>query len=326
MKPIVVSGFKPSGKLHIGNYLGAIKPALLLQDADKYDCLYFVADYHSLTQKYLPPEKRGEILEMFASLLALGLNPQKSVFFLQSHVPEHANLAWIFSTITPAGKLQGMIEYREKISEGQIPNTGLLTYPVLMAADILLYKANLVPVGEDQRQHLELAREIARVFNVRFGKTFPEPVGLYMEGLRIKSLDNPEKKMSKSLPSGCLFLNDSPETIREKIKTAVTDSGEEIIYDPEKKPGLSNLLFIFSELTGVKITELTASYRNKKYAGFKKDLAEAVIKALAPIREKIEYFSSNKNLLTEIMSSGAEKASKIARPNFAEIREKVGLL
>jgi tryptophanyl-tRNA synthetase len=326
MKPVVISGFKPSGRLQIGNYLGAIKPALLLQETGKYDCLYFVADYHALTQKYRPAEKREEIMEMIASLLALGLNPKKSIFFLQSYVPEHANLAWLFNTITPVGKLQGMIEYREKILEGQLPNAGLLDYPVLMAADILLYKANLVPVGEDQRQHLELSREIARTFNDRFGRTFPEPVGLYMEGLRIKSLTNPEKKMSKSLPDGCLFLNDPPEEIRRKIKTAVTDSGKEISYDPKKKPGLSNLLFIFGEFSGRKVSELVKDYRGKTYSQFKEDLTEMLISSLAPIREKIDYYLKNRELVSEIISSGSEQAGDIASTNFKEIRDKVGLL
>jgi len=326
MNPVVFSGFKPSGKLHIGNYLGAIKPSLDLLRSGKYDCFYSVVDYHALTQKYLVEEKRSEIRDMFIDLLALGIDPGSSAFFIQSQVTEHANLAWILNNLTPVGKLGGMIEYREKLSEGQSPNAGLFTYPILMAADIALYKTNLVPVGEDQRQHLELCREIIRTFNDRFGKTFPEPVGLFVGGLRVKSLDNPEKKMSKSLPQGCLYLTDPPEIIRKKIRVAVTDSGKEIIYSPEDKPAVSNLLLIYSEFSGEKISDLQKKYKGKSYSEFKDGLAETLVKTLEPFQEKRRELAANQDKLKRLMEKGREKASAVAQETLAEVKEKIGLI
>lgn len=326
MKPVIVSGLKPSGELHIGNYLGMLKQAVELQDSAKYRCFYFIADYHALTQRYNPKEKAEEIFKMAVDALAAGIDPKKSVIFIQSHVPEHANLAWIFNTITPVGKLQGMIEYKEKLSEGQTPNAGLLDYPVLMAADILLYKAEFVPVGEDQRQHVELTREVARTFNDRFGKTFKEPKAVHTKAPRIMSLDNPSKKMSKSMPAGCLYLSDSPEIMREKVKRAVTDSFAGIDYDPEKRPAVSNLVLVYSEFSGLSIPEVVKKFQGAGYAKFKEELAEVIIKTLKPFQEKRKKFLKDKRLVMNTLKTGTKKAELIAQKTMGEVAKKVGLI
>ncbi|MFA5052683.1 MAG: tryptophan--tRNA ligase [Parcubacteria group bacterium] len=326
MKQIVVSGIKPSGKLQVGNYLGMIKQSLALQSLGKYDCYYFIADYHALTQKYSVSEKSADIFGVAVDLIALGIDPEKSVFFMQSDVSEHTNLAWLLSCVTPAGQLQNMIEFREKVEEGQPASAGLLNYPVLMAADILSYKAAFVPVGEDQRQHLELARDTARTFNKRFGKTFPEPKGIFVEGLRIKSLDNPEKKMSKSFPKGCLYLSDSPENIKQKIRSAVTDSGKEIIYDPDKKPALANLILIYSELSGIPIKKIVNDHKGVGYKEFKENMAEAVSDSLSSFREKQKEIASDPKRLRNILSEGAEKARVLASETLREVKSKMGLI
>jgi tryptophanyl-tRNA synthetase len=326
MKPVIVSGLKPSGELHIGNYLGMLKQAAELQDSNKYRCFYFIADYHALTQKYFAKEKAEEIYKMAVDALAMGLDPKKSVIFVQSHVSEHANLAWIFNTITPVGKLQGMIEYKEKLSEGQSPNTGLLDYPVLMAADILLYKAEYVPVGEDQRQHVELAREIVRTFNDRFGKTFKEPKVVLTKAPRIMSFDDPSKKMSKSIPGGCLYLSDKSETIREKVKRAVTDSLSTIGYDPGKRPAVSNLILVYSEFSGLSIPEVVNKFKGVGYAKFKEDLAEVIIKKLKPFQEKRSKLLKNKTLVMKTLAQGAKKARVVAKKTMAEVNKKAGLI
>jgi len=326
MKPIVVSGLKPSGKLHIGNYLGMTKQSIALQSSGKFNCFYFIADYHALTQKYIPKDKYTQIFDMAIDALALGIDPERSVFFLQSDILEHANLAWLFDCITPAGQLPGMIEFREKVEEGQPANAGLLNYPVLMAADILIYKAMSVPVGEDQRQHLELARDIARTFNKRFGETFPEPKGIFVEGLRIKSLDDPNKKMSKSLPKGCLYLTDSPEMIKKKIRSAVTDSGTEVIFDPAKKPALANLLLIYSEMSGKTIKDIVAEHEGSGYKKFKDNLAETVSLALEPFREKRAEIAANPDRVRKILLEGAKEARSVAQKTLEEVKRKMGLI
>jgi tryptophanyl-tRNA synthetase len=326
MKPTVVSGLKPSGKLHIGNYLGMTKQSIALQSSGKFNCFYFIADYHALTQKYVPKDKYAQIFDMAVDALALGIDPERSVFFLQSDILEHANLTWLFDCITPAGQLQGMIEFREKVEEGQPANAGLLNYPVLMAADILIYKAMSVPVGEDQRQHLELARDIARTFNKRFGETFPEPKGIFVEGLRVKSLDDPNKKMSKSLPKGCLYLTDSPEVIKKKIRSAVTDSGTEVVFDPIKKPALANLLLIYSEMSGRSIKDIVTEHKGLGYKEFKDNLAEAVSSALGSFREKRAEIAANPDHVRKILLEGAEKARPVASKTLREVKEKMGLI
>jgi tryptophanyl-tRNA synthetase len=326
MKPIIVSGIKPSGDLHIGNYLGMLKQSVELQNSGKYITFYFIADYHSLTQRYEPKEKIAEIFKIAVDILAVGIDPKKSVIFIQSHVSEHANLAWIFNTITPVGKLQNMIEYKEKLSEGQMPNAGLMDYPVLMAADILLYKADYVPAGEDQRQHVELAREIARTFNDRFGKTFKEPKAVTTKGTRVMSLANPNKKMSKSIPNGCIYLSDSPSTIKDKIKRAVTDSSSTIGFDPEKRPAVSNLVLIYSEFSGLSISDVVKKFNGKNYAEFKNALSDMVIKNLSAFQMKRNKLLKNRKGVMNILAGGAKKAEKIASKTMAEVKKKVGLI
>ncbi|OGD34977.1 tryptophan--tRNA ligase [Candidatus Azambacteria bacterium RIFCSPHIGHO2_01_46_10] len=325
-KPVIVSGLKPTGELHIGNYLGMLKQAAELQNSGKYDCFYFIADYHSLTVKYKPEEKKREILNMAVDILAAGIDSEKSTFFLQSAVPEHANLAWIFNTITSVGELERMVEYKEKISGGETPNVGLFDYPVLMAADILLYKGEFVPAGEDQLQHLELTRTIVRTFNKRFGKIFKEPRGILAKIPRVMSLDDPTKKMSKTLPKGCLYLSDSPQIIRRKIQSAVTDSYKNIVYDFEKRPAISNLILIYSEFSGIPIPDAVEKFKSANYADFKKDLAEVVIKALKPIQEKREKIAADEDKVLKILSKGAKKAEVVARQTMDQVKEKVGLL
>ncbi|HUY69887.1 MAG TPA: tryptophan--tRNA ligase [Candidatus Tyrphobacter sp.] len=326
MKPIVISGLKPSGILHIGNYLGVIKPAVEMQNSDKYDCLYFIADYHSLTLKYDPKEKSSEIFSLLLDALASGLDPKKSTIFIQSHIPEHANLTWIFNTITSMGDLQRMVEYKEKLNEGQVPNAGLFDYPVLMAADILLYKAKFVPVGEDQRQHLELAREIARTFNSRFGRIFPEPEAIVTRALRIMSLSDPTKKMSKSITSGCVYLSDPPKVIREKITSAVTDSQKEIGYEPEKRPAVSNLVTIFSEFSSQTPNQVVARFKGAGYKEFKSELAELIVDSLKEIQAKKSVLEKDRSRVLKLIDQGDKKAGKIAEANFSEIRKRVGLI
>ena len=303
-----------------------LKQAAELQNSGKYDCFYFIADYHSLTVKYKPEEKKREILNMAVDALAAGIDSEKSTFFLQSAVPEHANLAWIFNTITSVGELERMVEYKEKISGGETPNVGLFDYPVLMAADILLYKGEFVPAGEDQLQHLELTRTIVRTFNKRFGKIFKEPRGILAKIPRVMSLDDPTKKMSKTLPKGCLYLSDSPQIIRRKIQSAVTDSYKNIVYDFEKRPAISNLILIYSEFSGIPIPDAVEKFKSANYADFKKDLAEVVIKALKPIQEKREKIAADEDKVLKILSKGAKKAEVVARQTMDQVKEKVGLL
>lgn len=325
MKPVLVSGIQPSGKLHIGNYLGALKNFVALQDSEKYECLFFVADYHSLTESYTPQEKSEQILELCADFLAAGLNPQKSTIFIQSQIPEHTELAWIFNTLTSVGELERMVEYKDKTQRGIMANAGLFDYPVLMAADILIYKAEFVPVGVDQKQHLELTRTIARNFNKKFGQTFPEPKALYTNAPKIMNLNEPDRKMSKSAPQGCLFLSDSVKSIKEKIQRAVTDSKTTVDYEPDKRPGISNLVLIYSELSGFTKEEVVQKFRTVGYAEFKKELTELIIQKLKPFRNAKEELLKDKDSILRIFQQGSRKAKKIAKDTMEEAKRKIGL-
>ncbi len=322
-KPILISGIQPTGKLHLGNYLGALKNFVELQNSGKYDCYFFVADYHSLTIDFNPKEKAKEVLDVASAYLAAGLDPKKSLVFTQSQIPECTELMWILSDIAPVGEMERMTQYKEKArSQPENINMGLLNYPLLMAADILLYDAKFVPVGEDQLQHLELARTLARKFNKKFGKVFIEPQPILNKASRIMSLDDPEKKMSKTLPAGCLFLDDSPAEIEQKIKRAVTDSGSEIKYDVQNKPGISNLLTIYSELSGKAIPALEKMYAGKGYGQFKADLAKVAIDSLKPFRNSKVADSK----LKTILNSGSAKAKKLASQKIKEVKKILGLL
>ena len=322
-KPILISGTQPDGRLHLGNYLGAIKNWVKLQNSGKYECYFMVVDYHSLTVDFEPANKKNEIYGIIKAYLAAGIDPKKSKIFIQSHIPECAELAWILNTIASLGELERMTQFKDKSeSDKQNINAGLLTYPILMAADILLYDAQFVPVGEDQLQHLEFARALVRKFNNKFGKTFIEPQAILSKASRVMSLDNPGKKMSKSHPNTCLFLDDSPEEIEKKIKHAVTDSGSGIKYDPENKPGISNLLTIYSELSEKPTKELEKMYQGKGYGEFKSNLAKIVISSLKPFRE----IKASEKKMKDIVDVGQKNAKKIASAKIKEVKKKIGLL
>jgi len=326
-RSILISGIQPSGRLHIGNYLGALKNFVELQNSGKYECYFFIADYHSLTGDFDERKQSEQTIDLAASFMAAGLDAKKSTLFIQSEVPRTIELSLILSSlITAMGDLERMVEYKEKVADGQTPNAGLFNYPVLMAADILIYKAGVVPVGEDQRQHLELTRAIARNFNARFGETFPEPKAAHTSAPRVMSLDDASRKMSKSIASGCIYLTDTPDEIRAKVARAQTDSMSEVGYDPEKRPAIANLLRIYSEFSGKPIETIVAEFKGKKYVEFKTALAEVIIAALIPFQEKRAELLKNPKKLASILASGAKKASKIAEATMKEVREKTGLI
>lgn len=321
----VFSGIQPTGAIHIGNYLGAIKQFLELQE--KAECIFSIVDLHAITIPYQPNKLQNDILDAAICYLASGIDPEKSIIFVQSQIKEHSELAWLLGTVTPVGDLLRMTQYKEKSKEikGSI-GAGILNYPILMAADILLYKAELIPVGQDQKQHVELTRTIARRFNKQFGKIFPEPKAqLPKTGAKIMALNNPKKKMSKSIPESCLYLFDEPETIKRKIMSAVTDPGKEIKYNPEKKPGISNLLTIYSLLSGKSIKELEKNFKGKGYESFKKSLIKLLIDSLEPLRKKRKELLAREVYVREILEQGRKKAQVIAQSTMEEVRQKMGL-
>lgn len=326
MKPVLVSGIQPSGRLHIGNYLGALRNFVELQNSGKYECYFFLADLHSITEQFDPKEKSAQILELTADYLAAGIDPKKSVIFQQSQIPAHSELAWILNTIAPIGELERMTQFKDK-SVRQVANVnmGLFDYPVLMAADILLYDAGVVPVGDDQLQHLELTRSLARKFNAKFGKTFIEPKDLLTKTPRVMSLKDPSKKMSKSDPASCLFIDDSPEEIKAKIMRATTDSGSEISYDPKKKPGLSNLIEIAAALRSEGTEVVEKKFSGKSYSEFKTALAEFIAAHFADFRTKKKALVAKPETLIKLLDAGSEKAAKVADKKMEEVKKKVGL-
>lgn len=320
----VFSGTRPTGQLHIGNYLGAVKNWVELQK--KHECIFAVVDYHGITTPFNPKQIRKDTMDVILGYLAAGIDPKKSLIIIQSHISEHTELAWILGTITPVSWLERIPTYKEKlVLHPKHRNLGLLAYPVLMAADILLYKAALVPVGEDQLPHIELTNDIARRFNKMFGDTFSPVKGIVIgTGARIMSLTNPLKKMSKTGDES-IALSDLPAVIREKIKKAVTDSGREIKYDLKKKPAISNLLTIYHLFSRKSIKDLEKKYKNKGYAEFKKDLAEVIIKELKPFQEKRKKLEKNPQLVKKILAEGEKKAQKIAKETMKEVKKKMGL-
>lgn len=324
----ILTGIKPTGAAHIGNYAGMILPLINLQKtASKNDEIFvMIADLHALTTSEDYKNMEKTTLAIASLMIASGINPEKMTIFVQSHLPEHSELGIILSTVTPMPLLELNPVYKEAREEHPKLNTiGLLNYPVLQAADILLYKATHVPVGKDQLPHIEITREIARKFNAKFGKTFSEPKEIIREESKIISLSDSSKKMSKSHgKDSYLGLLDSANEIREKIKIAVTDSGKEIKYDPEKKPAISNLLSIFSLASGEPAKKIEARYAGKGYVDFKKDLAETVINFLKPIREKCE--KTNEKTILKILKQGSKKAQKIASRTLKEAKEKIGFL
>jgi len=322
----IFSGIQPTGKLHIGNYLGAINQWLELQAEN--ECIFCIVDLHALTVPYDPKTLQELILEKAVIYLAAGINPEKSIIFVQSHVKEHSELAWLLNTITPLGDLSRMTQYKEKAKKFKKNlNAGLLDYPVLMAADILLYKTETVPVGEDQKQHVELARTIARKFNQKFGETFKIPEAkLPKLGARIMSLKDPKRKMSKSdSPESQIGLFDEPEEIRKKIMAAVTDTGKVVKYDPVKKAGISNLLTIYSLFSGKTVKEMEKKFKEKGYANFKKSLSDLLIDSLEPFRRKKKELLTREVYVKEILSQGARRAQTIAQSTMQEVKKKMGL-
>ncbi|MEW8973959.1 MAG: tryptophan--tRNA ligase [Tissierellaceae bacterium] len=326
-KKIVFSGVQPSGGLTMGNYIGAIRNWVGLQD--EYNCFYCVVNQHAITVPQIPKDLRKNTLEVLALLLASGIDPEKSALFIQSHVPAHAELSWVLNTITYMGQLNRMTQFKEKSrrSEENL-NAGLFTYPVLMAADILLYNADLVPVGEDQKQHLELARDLAERFNSRYSETFRVPEPLIKEsGARIMSLQDPSIKMSKSDKdqNAYILLLDKPDDIRRKIKRAVTDSVGVVSYNDEQA-GLKNLLNIYKVFTMEDMEEIVSRYEGTGYGKFKDDLAEIIVEGLSPVREKYDYLMKNKDYLEEVYREGAKKAERQAGKMLSKVYRKVGFV
>ncbi|EQI57872.1 tryptophan--tRNA ligase [Clostridioides difficile Y307] len=326
-KKVIFSGAQPSGKMTLGNYLGAIKNWTELQD--NYDCYYSIVDLHAITVPQDPKVLRANTIELLAQYIACGLDPEKNTIFIQSHVKEHVELMWVLNSMTYMGELSRMTQFKDKSQKSEANlNAGLFTYPVLMAADILLYQTDLVPVGDDQKQHLELARDLANRFNNRFSPTFVVPEGYYPKGgARVMSLQEPTKKMSKSdsNENAFILLADDSDSIKRKIKRSVTDSLGVVKYNDEQ-PGIKNLIDIYSNLSKKSVEEIVNMYEGKGYGIFKEDVAEVVSEALRPIREKYVDLLNNKDYLEKIYSMGAEKAEKQARKTLRKVYKKVGFI
>ena len=325
-KKRIFSGIQPSGELTLGSYMGAIKNWVALQD--EYDCLYCIVDMHAITVRQDPATLRKRSVNQLAQYIACGLDPQKNIMFIQSHVPQHAELGWILGCYTQFGELSRMTQFKLK-SQQHADNitAGLFTYPVLMAADILLYQADLVPVGEDQKQHVELTRDIAQRFNGVYSDTFvlPEPFIPKM-GARLRSLDDPTTKMSKSLPDGCVNLMDSPEVIMKKFKRAVTDCETAVKFDKVNKAGISNLLTIYCTATGKTVAEAEAEFAGQGYGVFKPAVGEAVVELLRPIREESERIMADKAYLESVYQEGAQRAAYLANKTLSKVQRKIGFV
>jgi tryptophanyl-tRNA synthetase len=320
----ILSGIQPSGTMHIGNYLGAVKQWVASQNPDAYYC---VVDLHALTLEIEPATLREQTLDCVATLLAAGIDPEVATLFVQSRVPVHAQMSWLLECVATYGELGRMTQFKEKSSRQKGYRVGLLTYPVLMAGDILLYDAEQVPVGDDQRQHLELTRELAERFNNRYGPTFTVPVGYVPHAAaRVMDLQEPSRKMSKSIssPLGSIYLFDDPDEISKKVMKAVTDTDGEVRFDPKKKPGLSNLLEIFSSFDGVTPQEVATHY--ERYGDLKKDLAELVIESLAPIKARYLELRADPAQLEQVIAHGTKKATATAEPVYQRAAAAMGLI
>ena len=327
-KKVMLSGIQPSGDLHLGNYLGAIKN--WGARSEEFDCFYFMADLHTITVRQEPAELRRRTLEQLALYLACGLDPEKNTLFIQSQVPAHAQLGWVLQCYTMFGELTRMTQFKDKSEKHKDNiNAGLFAYPSLMASDILLYRPDFVPVGEDQKQHVELTRNIAIRFNSVYGDVFkiPEPY-IAKTGARIYGLTTPDSKMSKSIPEGCVFLMDDPDTIARKFKRAVTDSDTErcVRFDKENKPGVSNLMNIYSTVTGKSFEEIEKEFEGKGYGVFKPAVGEAVIETLRPIREEASRIIKDKAYLESVYKDGAARASRVADKTLYKVYKKVGFV
>ncbi len=324
-KKTIFSGIQPSGTLTIGNYIGALRHFPELQET--YNCIYCIVDEHAITVRQNPADLRRRCLELAAVYLASGIDPEKCIIYCQSHVSAHAELAWILNCFTYMGELQRMTQFKDKAAKhADNINAGLFTYPVLMAADILLYQADAVPVGADQKQHLEITRDIAQRFNSIYGDVFtvPEPL-ITKVGSRVMSLQDPTRKMSKSDPEECFIsLLDEPDAVRRKIKRAMTDSDGEIRFDPENKPGVSNLLSIISTLTGEDMETICGEMAGKGYGDLKNRTSDAVIAALEPLQSEYKRLIADKQYLLDTLLSGAEKANSIAIRTLRKVQKKIG--
>ncbi len=323
----IFSGIQPSGTIHIGNYLGALKQWVELQK--KAECIFCIVDLHAITVPYQPKKLQENILDAAICYLAVGINPEKSILFIQSKVKEHSELAWLLNTITPMGELQRMTQYKDKFKQFKgLVGAGLINYPVLMAADILLYQTDIVPVGKDQKQHVELTATIAKKFNAKFGKTFKIPrTYIPKTGAKIMSLNNPKKKMSKSLgPASYISLFDEPAVIKKKVMSAVTDTGRKIKYDPKKNLCISNLIIIYSFFSDKPIKKLEKDFSSKGYSEFKKSLVNLLTNSLKPFRDKRKELIKRKVYVKEILRQGTKKAQNIAGLNISDIKKKMGLI
>ncbi|MBT2544583.1 tryptophan--tRNA ligase [Streptomyces sp. ISL-44] len=329
-RPRALSGIQPtSGSFHLGNYLGAIRQYVALQET--HDAFYMVVDLHAITMPQDPKDLRANTRLSAAQLLAAGLDPERCTLFIQSHVPEHAQLGWVMNCITGFGEASRMTQFKDKSAKGGVNNAtvGLFTYPILQVADILLYQANSVPVGEDQRQHIELTRDLAERFNQRFGQTFTLPAAhIVKEVAKIYDLQDPAIKMSKSAssPKGLVNLLDEPKVTEKKIKSAVTDAEAEIRFDAEKKPGVSNLLTIYSTLTGESIPALEARYEGKGYGALKTDLAGVMVDFVTPFKQRTQEYLDDPETLDSILAKGAEKARAVAAETLAQTYDRLGFL
>ena len=327
-KKIMLSGIQPSGDLTLGSYLGAIKN--WSSRAEEFDCYYFMADLHSITVRQVPADLRRRTLEQLAQYIACGLDPEKNTLFIQSHVPQHAELGWVLNCYTMFGELSRMTQFKEKSAKNADNiNGGLFTYPALMAADILLYQPHFIPVGEDQKQHVELTRDVAQRFNNIYGDVFrvPEPY-IPKVGARIMSLTNPTSKMSKSDkdPGGSIYLMEKPEDIQRKFKRAITDCEGCVRYDVKEKPGVSNLMQIYSACTGKSFEAIEQEFADKGYGDFKTTVGEAVVELLRPIREEAQRLLADKAYLESVYRAGAEKASYVASKTLRKVHKKLGFV
>jgi tryptophanyl-tRNA synthetase len=322
----VFSGIQPTGGIHLGNYLGAIRNWVNQQDL--YDNIFCIVDLHAMTLPYDAKGLRARNLELASILLASGIDPARSILFVQSEVREHTELTWVLTTMATVGELSRMTQYKERSKGSERVGAGILMYPALMAADILLYDTDLVPVGEDQKQHVELTRDVAIRFNNTFGEAFvvPEP-DIKPVGARIMSLEDPDKKMSKSDPSpaGRIELHDSPDEIRRKVRRAVTDSGSDVRFDPATKPAISNLLTIYSLLAEQPVAEIEAQYAGKGYGAFKGELADLVVEQLAPLQQRLRELTEAPAEVVRILDEGAERARGLASAKMERVRELIGV-
>jgi tryptophanyl-tRNA synthetase len=323
----VFSGIQPTGAKHIGNYIGAMRQYVATQDEG--DAFFCIVDLHSITVEYDPRDLHDRSLDLAALLFAVGLDPDRCTLFCQSHVTAHAEAAWLLSAVTGFGQLGRMTQFKEKGEGKEFVSAGLFTYPVLMAGDILLYQTDIVPIGDDQRQHLELARDVAERFNSRFGETFTVPRAVYPEvGARIMDLQEPERKMSTTngTPQGTVLVLDEPDVIRKKFKTAVTDSGREVRYVPDEKPGVSNLIEILSVATGTAIPDVEATYDGKGYGDLKTDVGEAVVELFRPVQERYAELRADETELKRLLRIGSDKAREASAPTVRQMYERMGFV